>query len=233
MPERPWERFITDLDREVYDKAGFGGHSGVGQRPALLIIDVQYRTVGEKREPILKAMNRYPTAVGARAWEAVDWIQELLTVSRRKGIPVLYPILDRRERTDTGRWSDKISGIGSEQDPAGHRGTQIVEEIAPEPGDIVVTKLYPSGFFGTPLMTYLNNLSVDTLVVTGCTTSGCVRATVVDAFSYGFRVMVPEEAVYDRGEASHAINLFDMSQKYADVLTTDEIVKLLGSSNGW
>ena len=77
MPGRPRERFITDLDKEVYDKAKFGGHSGVGQRLALLVIAVQYRTVGEKRKSILEAMNRYPTAVGTRAWEAVDRIQEL------------------------------------------------------------------------------------------------------------------------------------------------------------
>ncbi len=168
-------------------------------------------------------MDTYPTAVGERGWAAVDKIRELLAAARPKGVPVLYPVVERKDRFDTGRWKDKIPGMDSEEHRIGQRGTQMVEEVAPQPGDVVVSKRYASAFFGTPLMTYLNDLDVDTLVVTGCTTSGCVRATVMDAFSYAFRVIVPEDAVYDRGEASHAINLFDMSQKYADVLTTSEV----------
>jgi nicotinamidase-related amidase len=224
MERRIWDDYITDLDRRVYEKAGFGSSAGFGSRPAILVIDVQYRTVGEDREPILDAMDTYRTAVGERGWTAVDRIRELLEASRPKGVPVLYPVVERKDRFDTGRWKDKIPGMDSEEHRIGQRGTQIVEEVAPEPGDIVISKRYASAFFGTPLMTYLNDLDVDTLVVTGCTTSGCVRATVMDAFSYAFRVIVPEDAVYDRGEASHAINLFDMSQKYADILTTDEVL---------
>lgn len=224
MEKRVWDDYITDLDRGVYEKAGFGSSSGFGSRPAILIIDVQYRTVGEAREPILDAMDTYPTAVGERGWAAVDRIRELLDAGRPKGVPVLYPVVERKDRFDTGRWKDKIPGMDSEEHRIGQRGTQIVEEVAPEPGDVVVSKRYASAFFGTPLMTYLNDLDVDTLIVTGCTTSGCVRATVMDAFSYAFRVIVPEDAVYDRGEASHAINLFDMSQKYADILTTGEVI---------
>jgi maleamate amidohydrolase len=227
MERRIWDDYITDLDRKVYEKAGFGSSAGFGSRPAILIIDVQYRTVGEAREPILDAMDTYPTAVGERGWAAVDKIRELLEVARPKGVPVLYPVVERKDRFDTGRWKDKIPGMDSEEHRIGDRGTQIVEELAPEPGDVVISKRYASAFFGTPLMTYLNDLDVDTLLVTGCTTSGCVRATVVDAFSYAFRVIVPEDAVYDRGEASHAINLFDMSQKYADILTTEEVISFL------
>lgn len=224
MEKRIWDDYITDLDRKVYDKAGFGSSSGFGSRPAVLVIDVQYRTVGETSEQILEAMDTYPTAVGERGWTAVDKIRELLETGRPKGVPILYPVVERKDRFDTGRWKDKIPGMDSEEHRIGQHGTQIVEEVAPEPGDVVVSKRYASAFFGTPLMTYLNDLDVDTLVVTGCTTSGCVRATVMDAFSYAFRVVVPEDAVYDRGEASHAINLFDMNQKYADILTTSEVV---------
>lgn len=227
MEKRTWDDYITDLDRRVYEKAGFGSSAGFGTRPAILVIDVQYRTVGEAREPILDAMDTYPTAVGERGWAAVDNIRELLEAARPKGVPVLYPVVERKDRFDTGRWKDKIPGMDSAEHRIGQRGTQIVEEVAPEPGDVVVSKRYASAFFGTPLMTYLNDLDVDTLVVTGCTTSGCVRATVMDAFSYAFRVIVPEDAVYDRGEASHAINLFDMNQKYADVLTKDEVISFL------
>jgi maleamate amidohydrolase len=224
MERRIWDDYITDLDRRVYEKAGFGSSAGFGSRPAILVIDVQYRTVGEAREPILDAMDTYPTAVGERGWAAVDKIRELLEAGRPKGVPVLYPVVERKDRFDTGRWKDKIPGMDSAEHRIGQRGTQIVEEVAPDPGDVVISKRYASAFFGTPLMTYLNDLDVDTLVVTGCTTSGCVRATVMDAFSYAFRVIVPEDAVYDRGEASHAINLFDMNQKYADILTTSEVI---------
>jgi maleamate amidohydrolase len=227
MEKHIWDDYITDLDRRVYEKAGFGSSAGFGSRPAILVIDVQYRTVGEARERILEAMDTFPTAVGERGWAAVDRIGDLLATARPKGVPVLYPVVERKDRFDTGRWKDKIPGMDSEEHRIGQRGTQVVEEVAPEPGDVVVSKRYASAFFGTPLMTYLNDLDVDTLIVTGCTTSGCVRATVMDAFSYAFRVIVPEDAVYDRGEASHAINLFDMSQKYADVLTTDEVVSVL------
>ena len=87
---------------------------------------------------------------------------------------------------------------------------------------MLLPKKHPSAFFGTPLASYLIERGVDTLVVTGCTTSGCVRGTVVDGFAYNFRVLVPHDAVYDRSQVSHAVNLFDMSEKYADVMSTDE-----------
>ena len=103
------------------------------------------------------------------------------------------------------------------------RGGQLLiphGDLAPQPGDVLLPKKHPSAFFGTPLASYLINLGVDTLVVTGCTTSGCVRGSVVDAFAYNFRALVPWDAVYDRSKVSHAVNLFDMSEKYTDVMST-------------
>jgi nicotinamidase-related amidase len=99
--------------------------------------------------------------------------------------------------------------------------------VAPEEGDILVPKRHPSAFFGTPLVSYLVEAGVDSLVVTGCTTSGCVRSSVTDAFSYNFRVSVPADAVYDRSPVVHEVNLFDMAQKYADVTTTDALLAAL------
>jgi len=227
MEKRIWDQYLTELDRQVYEKAGFGKSVGFGKRPAVIIIDVQYRTVGEEPAPILEAMNTYPTACGDRGWKAVGQIRRILDAAREKKFPVIYAVVERKDEFDTGRWKDKIPGMVGQEHRIGSRGTQIVEEIEPMPGDIIVSKRYASAFFGTPLMTYLNDLDVDTLIVTGCTTSGCVRGTVVDAFSYGFRVIVPEDAVYDRGEVSHAINLFDMKSKYADVITTDEVIQAL------
>jgi len=224
---RIWDRCLTDLDREVYAAAGFGHRSGFGTRPAILIIDVQYRTCGEAAKPILEAIQEYKTSCGEVGWNAVHTIERLLSLARPKGVPIIYPVVERKDRFDTGRWKDKIPAIADKTSYIGDRGTQIIESIQPQPGDVVVSKRYASAFFGTPLMTYLNDLDRDTVIVTGATTSGCVRATVADAFSFGFHVVVVEDGVFDRGEVSHAINLFDMDQKYADVMPSEEIMAYL------
>ena len=110
------------------------------------------------------------------------------------------------------------------------KGYEFHADIAPRAGDILLPKKHPSAFFGTPLASYLIDLRADTLVVTGCTTSGCVRGTVVDAFAYNVRVVVPQDAVYDRSAVSHAVNLFDMSEKYADVMTSAEALAVLAKT---
>ena len=97
---------------------------------------------------------------------------------------------------------------------------RVVSELAPGPDEVVIRKIKPSAFFGTPLASYLNELKIDSLVITGCTTSGCVRATVVDAFSLNYRVVIPSDGVFDRFELSHQVSLFDLSLKYADVVTS-------------
>jgi maleamate amidohydrolase len=221
--------FLTELDRKVYEKAGFGHRSGFGTRPGILIIDVQYRTCGDRPKPILEAIDEYKTSCGEAGWKAVKVIEKLLAVARQRGVPVLYPVVERKDRFETGRWKDKVPTIADTPSYIGDKGTEIIAEVAPQPGDVVVSKRYASAFFGTPLMTYLNDLDVDTVIVTGATTSGCVRATVADAFSYGFRTVVVEDGVYDRGQVSHAINLFDMDQKYADVLPLEKVIEYLQS----
>lgn len=225
--ERIWDKYLTDLDRQVYEAAGFGHRSGFGTRPALVIIDVQYRTCGETPRPILEAIKEYKTSCGEVGWLAVRVIEKLLAAARLRYVPVIYPVVERKDRFDTGRWKDKIPTIADPTSYIGNRGPKIIEGIEPQPGDIVVSKRYASAFFGTPLMTYLNDLDRDTLIITGATTSGCVRATVADAFSYGFHVIVVEDGVFDRGEVSHAINLFDMDQKYADVMPSATVLAYL------
>ena len=111
-------------------------------------------------------------------------------------------------------------------------GYEFVDEVAPRESDILIPKKHPSAFFATALTSHLIDLGVDTLVVTGCTTSGCIRSTVVDAFSYNFRVAVPEECVYDRSRVSHAINLFDMAGKYSDVAPVEDVLRRLRTVNG-
>jgi nicotinamidase-related amidase len=220
---RPWDGIIPEEEQRAYRAAGFGRPTGLGKKPALLIIDVQYRTVGTTRMPFWDAIKEFPTSCGEIGWNAVDKIALLLAEFRANNWPVLYPHVAPKLNFDTGRLSDKVPAIMN----VASRGYDFVEEVAPREADILLPKKHPSAFFGTPLASYLINLGADTLVVTGCTTSGCVRGSVVDAFAYNFRVLVPQDAVYDRSQVSHAVNLFDMAEKYADVMpTADAIVAL-------
>lgn len=221
----PWDGIISEEEQRAYNAAGFGRATGIGSRPALLIIDVQYRTVGSRPMPFWEAIKEYPTSCGDVAWKAVGNITTLLALFRKRGWPVLYPYVAPKLAFDAGRLSDKVPAIMN----VAANGYDFVEPIAPVEGDILLPKKHPSAFFGTPLASYLINLRADTLVVTGCSTSGCVRGSVVDAFAYNFRVLVPEDAVYDRSATSHAVNLFDMASKYADVMPTLDAMAALGS----
>lgn len=220
---KPWDNIISEDEQRAYRAAGFGRPSGLGVRPALLIIDVQYRTVGTTPQPFWESIKEFPTSCGDVGWKAVGNIAKLLATFRERGWPVLYPHVAPKTSTDAGRLADKVPSIMTI--PA--HGYDFVKEVAPQAGDVLLPKKHPSAFFGTALASHLIDLQADTLIVTGCTTSGCVRGSVVDAFSLNFRVFVPQDAVYDRSQVSHAVNLFDMSEKYADVGTTESIIASL------
>lgn len=221
----PWDGVISEEEQRAYEAAGFGRPTGVGKRPALLIIDVQYRTVGTVSQPFWESIKEFPTSCGEVGWTAVRQIEQLLSMFRANDWPVVYAYVSPKQRFDQGRLSDKVPAI---MDIA-QKGYEFVAEIAPREQDILLPKKHPSAFFGTPLVSYLINAGADSIVVTGCTTSGCVRGSVVDGFAYNFRTLVPHDAVYDRSQTSHAVNLFDMAAKYADVASTEEILAILGS----
>ncbi|WP_108658330.1 isochorismatase family protein [Acuticoccus kandeliae] len=221
--KRPWDGIIGADEVRRYGAAGFGKPTGMGKRPGLLIIDVQYRTVGTVPRPFDEAIQEFPTACGDVGWDAVAQIEKILAVFRAKGWPVLYPYVAPKEAFDLGRLADKVPALMG----VAAKGYEFVPAIAPQGQDILLPKKHPSAFFGTPLVSYLVDAGIDSLVVTGCTTSGCVRGSVVDAFAYNFRVTVPEDAVYDRSPTSHAVNLFDMAAKYADVMPTDRVIERL------
>jgi nicotinamidase-related amidase len=155
-------------------------------------------------------------------------LQNLIEICRGKGVPVIYTTGQMRaDKWDSGSWSWKSEGrkqSGETVDTGGIDGNDIVAEIAPGPRDIVIRKQKPSGFAGTPLTSYLQLLGCDSVIVTGTTTSGCVRATVLDAFSLNYRVTVVEDGCFDRAQANHAINLCDMHAKYANVLSSEEVI---------
>jgi nicotinamidase-related amidase len=158
-------------------------------------------------------------------WNAVKHIAELVEVFRKNGHPILYPHVAPKLSYDSGTLGAKVPSIMSIPE----QGYRIPPEVAPEPKDIMLPKKHPSAFFGTPLASYLVDLQVDSLIVTGCSTSGCVRSTVVDAFAYNYKVLVPFDAVYDRSETVHKVNLFDMGQKYADVMSTDDVIRAVSA----
>lgn len=222
--KKPWDGIISEEEQKAYRAAGFGRAGGIGQRPALLIIDIQYRTIGTTPKPFWESIREFPTSCGEIGWNAMHNVAVLLAEFRRNGWPVLYPhVAPKNKATDGGRLAQKVPAIMN----IPQKGYEFPAEIAPREGDVLIPKKHPSAFFATPLASHLIDLQADTLVVTGCTTSGCVRGSVVDAFAYNFRVLVPQDAVYDRSAVSHAVNLFDMASKYADVGTTSEILERL------
>jgi maleamate amidohydrolase len=226
--KQPWDDVIPPEERETYAIAGLGGAAGFGQRPALMIIDVQYRSVGDRPMPIREAIKQYATSCGEAGWHAIAHIAELARMFREKKWPVIFPHVARKVSHDHGAFSAKIPGM-MRIPPEGY---DFVREVAPEPGELLLPKTQASAFFGTPLATYLIGAGIDSLVLTGCTTSGCVRASVVDACALNFKSVVPSDAVFDRSPTSHAVNLFDIASKYADVLPTQAVIERLRALPG-
>ena len=171
--------------------------------------------------PLDEAVKYHPLNCGEHAWLAIANMVPLIAAFRAAGKPVIYPhVIEPTVASEQSRWPGDSSKA---------RFYQMVEEIAPGEGDILLPKTAASAFFGTPLLKYLNALRVDTLYLTGNTTSGCIRATVVDASSYEYNVIVPHDYCYDRSPVSHAVNLFDIASKYGEVLSTEESIRRLHS----
>ena len=215
-----WRTYLSDEDWEVFLKSGYGKTGGMGSRPALLIIDVNYNFTGEGRDNIVDQVKTWRNACGESAWDAVSVTKGLISACREKRLPIFYTTNTRRPDgwdATSRTWKNFRALEDYEREK---RGNEIVAEIEPSPSDIVIVKPKPSGFFGTPLLSYLVYLKVDTLLVCGVSTSGCVRATVTDAFSNNFHVALVSDACFDRTQASHAVNLFDMNAKYADVMSS-------------
>ena len=197
-------------DLDVYVKQGFGLRVGFGARPALLIID------------FINAFNNPEQLGGGNIQEAIDNTAQLLALARHLDLPIAFTShVYAEDGSDDNVFLRKLPGTRILR--PGMPETEIVSELEPRPGERVLRKHYPSGFFGTDLASWLTVRGADTAIVTGCTTSGCVRATVVDAMCHGFRPIVPRECSGDRAIGPHEANLFDMDQKYADVMPLEEV----------
>lgn len=229
MSKRIWDDLISEQDRAVYASGVFGGETGIGSKPAVVVVDVLNKSIGDEPLPILEAMARYgKTCTGEYGWATIPHIREVIEAARVGSFPIIYTIpQDPRQRpTETlQRFEEKMPNW---MDYSGQRdGYGFAEEIAPEPQDIIIVKPTASSFYRTDLEDRLRAAGIDCLVVTGGATSGCVRATVVDAHARGLKVNVVEDAVFDRGQVTHAMNLFDMQAKYADVLPAAAVVERL------
>jgi nicotinamidase-related amidase len=235
MSERIWDKYISKRDQGVFDAAGFGQSAGFGERPVLMVIDVNYAFCGDRREPILDSIKRWKLSCGEVAWDALPILVKLIETAHIKEIPVIYTTgYSRTDKWDRGSWSWKNPRgenlEHSEPAPKTNRDSNdIMDEITPKPQDIVVWKQKPSAFHEAPTMSYLNLLKADTVIIAGTTTSGCVRATAVDAFSHNFHVSVIEDGCFDRSDVSHAITLLDLHAKYADVVKSDGVIEYLNN----
>ena len=194
---------------------GFGGRGGFGRRPALVVIDM---TLGftDSESPLACDLEG-----------PVSEIQKLLEAARRVQMPVVFTTVAYREsdKLTAAAFIDKVPALLTLE--AGTHWAEIDPRIAPRETEPVLKKLFASGFFGTGLSSLLTAAGVDTLIITGASTSGCVRATAVDALQYGFRPVVPREAVGDRNPDAHEANLYDVDAKYGDVISTEETLEYL------
>jgi nicotinamidase-related amidase len=221
-PERHcWDDVIGADERLVASR--YDSLRAPGTRPALLMIDNYRKVFGDGPLPLAEGIDRFPSTCGTAAWDALPHLQRLLGAAREAGVPVLHTTGDPTAVGGVTR--RRVQG----DDPD---GLEFVPELAPRAGETVVRKSRASAFFGTPLSAWLRQLDVDTLVIAGETTSGCVRASAVDAYSHGFSVVVVEEATFDRSPLSHKVNLFDLSLKYARVLHTDQALAYLADVGG-
>jgi maleamate amidohydrolase len=200
---------MSELD--IYRQQGFGHAVGFGRHPALVMIDFQI------------AFTDPAQYGGGNIADAVAAARELLAAFRAMKLPVAYSrVVYADDGADAGVFCRKAVGLEKLTETA--PGGRIVPALAPAAGELVVRKTQPSAFFGTRLAAWLGGRGVDTVVIAGATTSGCVRATVVDAMSHEFLTIVARDGVGDRALAPHEANLFDMQQKYADVLFVAEIL---------
>ena len=199
---------------EIYRKQGFGHGSGMGQRPALLVVD------------FVNGFANPDQFGGGNIGEAIEQTRRLLAEARALGLPVAFTrVVYADDGSDAGVFTLKAPTLRQLTEEAFI--SQIVDELKPRDGEYVVRKTQPSAFFGTNLTAWYVSRGVDTVVVTGCTTSGCVRASVIDSMSYNFKTVVASNCVGDRALGPHEANLFDMEQKYADLMTSSEITAVL------
>src|ERR1700683_1287048 len=220
-----WKDLVTPDILEIYSH--YRRNTFVGPAPALLAIDLYELVYRGGAKPPAELSKTYPSACGHYAYDAIEPTKRLFAAARAAGLPIFYSTGDTRgeSRPDfVGATKRKNSSV----DPSDF---VIRPEFKPQPGDVVITKQRASAFYGTPLTAHLTQLGVQTVIICGESTSGCVRASAVDAYSHGYHVVLAEECCFDRSALSHKVNLFDLHHKYADVMRVDEVIAHLAAKS--
>jgi maleamate amidohydrolase len=210
-----WRDLVNPEILEVYKH--YRREVRVGPRAALLAIDLYNLVYRGGARPPHEISAEHPSTCGVHAWNAIEPTKRLFAAVRAAGLPIFYTTSPSGDGHVYA--TNRQAGVGKTNDDF-----EIFEAFKPLPGDTVVVKERASGFFGTPLVAHLTKRGISSLIVCGESTSGCVRASTVDAYSHGFHATVVEECVFDRSELSHKVNLFDLHHKYADVMGVDEVV---------
>jgi maleamate amidohydrolase len=222
---------LDDHDRDLVERTGYGRRMGLGESPALLVVDTTYEFCGRTPMPTALAVTKQRRACGDTAWTAVAQIERLLQTARQCGIPVVYSVSTDPAGADhdAGLWYAKNYRAGDPGDTANPQrpDNRIVDKIAPAGHERVFAKDKPSMFYGTSMLPYLTAQRVDSVVICGGTTSGCVYATAVDAFSANLRVATISDACFDRFQLPHKAFLLDIDLKYGDVMTCSEWVSVM------
>ncbi len=213
-----WRDIIDDDLIEIYKS--YERDTFVGEKPAVLAIDLYKSAYRGGNKPVLEANRESAGSCGEKAWAAIEPTQRILEAARAAGVPVIYTT----RRVNTGPVRSTHRDASPSED-----SYDIIDELAPKDGELVVYKERASAFFGTPLVAHLNKLGIRSLIVLGESTSGCVRASVVDGYSNGYHTALVEECTFDRSDLSHKVNLFDLHHKYADVMHVEEVLEHLNA----
>ncbi|HEX9463113.1 MAG TPA: isochorismatase family protein [Alphaproteobacteria bacterium] len=218
-----WQDVVAADVLEVYSH--YERETFVGPSPALIAIDLYELAYQGGAKPVAEVVKTYPSSCGEYAWAAIEPTKRLFAAARAAGLPIFYSTSDVRP----GSQPTKVTATKRRRVPTTADVYEIKAEFKPQAGDVVITKQRASAFYGTPLLAHLTQLGVQTVIVCGESTSGCVRASAVDAYSNGFHVVLVEECCFDRHLLSHKVNLFDLHHKYADVIHVDEVVTHLST----
>jgi nicotinamidase-related amidase len=216
-----WKDLVSEEILDIYKP--YRRETYIGKRPALLAIDLYNLVFLGGPKPVREVVKEFSSSCGIYAYNAIKPIQEIFLLVRSKGFPVIYTTTETRKEVKPAT----VHATNRNVREIGKSDYEIYEAFKPESSDLIIYKERASGFFGTPLVAHLTRMGIDSLIVCGESTSGCVRASVVDAYSYGFHAVVVEECVFDRSILSHKVSLFDLHHKYADVMHLDEVKKHL------
>ncbi|MBE6544146.1 MAG: isochorismatase family protein [Ruminococcaceae bacterium] len=216
-----WEDMLTDDDRAVIEKGHYGQPRGFGKKPLLLIIDLQPNYIGADK-PIAEQLDEWPSGGGEACWRGVEKILSLRDVARECNVPIFYT---RNVQNATNLFDSFATKTKRNQTKYidGAPEAELLDCVKPLPTEMIIPKSYASAFYGTPLQSYLIKLGIDTLIIVGGSTSGCCRATAVDAVTRNYNLGYVEDCLFDRITISHKAALLDVWMKYGDVVMSDYV----------